>query len=336
MNRSQAGLSLIGAIAITFVAAPAQAGLIIDPIFGSTIANDPNAAAIEGTINSAISTYEATFTDPITVSITFNEMNSGLGQSSFTLYTFSYQTFYNALVADGKTADDATALAHLATDGTGVNNPVTGTNTILIKGANAHALGLNCGGCASDQGGTIGLNTSITDVSGGAYNLLPVVEHEMDEILGLGSTLGLSGLGTFSNDPSPEDFFRFTSTQARTFTINSSTQAFFSIDGTTDLDQFDNQNDGGDFGDWQSNPLPGGIQPQVQDAFATAGSNPALNVELRALDVIGYDRAVSATPEPGTLALLGSALLLAGIVRLRVRKASWNASEEPGTIRAGC
>jgi len=37
------------------------------------------------------------------------------------------------------------------------------------------------------------------------------------------------------------------------------------------------------------------VPPKVQDAFATPGANPALSVELNALDVVGYDRA-PATP----------------------------------------
>lgn len=64
--------------------------------------------------------------------------------------------------------------------------------------------------------------------------------------------------------------------------------------------QFDNQNDGGDWGDWQSKPRPPGTPPQVQDAFATPGANPTLGVELRALDVIGYNL----VPEPGSIVLL--------------------------------
>src|SRR5207237_163280 len=74
------------------------------------------------------------------------------------------------------------------------------------------------------------------------------------------------------------------------------TTVFFSIDGTTHIAQFDNQNDGGDFGDWQSNPRPSGVSPQVQDAFATPGAHPTLgNSEKTALDVQGYNR-VNQTP----------------------------------------
>ena len=40
-------------------------GLTITPSFDSTITSDPNAAAIENTINQAINTYETTFSDPI-------------------------------------------------------------------------------------------------------------------------------------------------------------------------------------------------------------------------------------------------------------------------------
>jgi hypothetical protein len=76
--------------------------------------------------------------------------------------------------------------------------------------------------------------------------------------------------------------------------------------------QFDNQNDGGDFGDWQSNPLPPGVSARVQDAFATPGSNPTLatdagQVEIINLDAIGYNlvpQATGAVPEPSTFALL--------------------------------
>src|SRR5262249_8730479 len=85
-----------------------------------------------------------------------------------------------------------------------------------------------------------------------------------------------------------------------------------SINGTTKLAQFDNQNDGGDFGDWQSNPRPSGVGPQVQDAFptplplgnATLGPN-----EIEALNVIGYT--LASVPEPSAVALLSTGMILA-------------------------
>src|SRR5262249_60696589 len=128
-----------------------------------------------------------------------------------------------------------------------------------------------------------GLNTRITDGgspgTSGASSLRATAQHEIDEVLGLGSSLA----GVPYGAPFTEDLFRYDQNGNRSFTTNTSAKAFFSINGTTQLAQFDNQGDGGDWGDWQSNPLPSGVQPKVQDAFATPGAHPTLGVQLTAL-----------------------------------------------------
>ncbi len=269
-------------------------GLTITPTFDSSITNDSNAAAIQGIINSAIAVYQSTYTDPINVTIKFQEMSSGLGSSNWWYYNISYQQFINQLTADQTTADDVTALAHLPH---GANNPVNSSTRINVKTANLRAIGITGlnSGLAGGVDGIVGLNTHITDVgspgTSGVYSLSTITKHEIDEILGLASAIN-SGL--VGNDPLPEDLYRYDALGNRSFTNNSSARAFFSIDGTTDLAEFDNQNNGGDWGDWRSNPLLSGVQPKVQDAFATPFANPALSVELRALDVIGYNL----VPEP--------------------------------------
>src|SRR5207247_4941127 len=58
-----------------------------------------------------------------------------------------------------------------------------------------------------------------------------------------------------------------TSSGNRTFTTNDD-DAYFSIDGADLLARF-NQDSGGDYGDWWT---AGVHQPQVQDAFLTAGA----------------------------------------------------------------
>jgi hypothetical protein len=300
-----AKLILAAGVVSFALGAPAWASFVIHPTYDSSIASDPNAAAIENTIQSAIDIYETDFINPITVNITFQEMTTGLGQSSFSLSSVPYSTYRAALAArTGKSSNDNTALAHLPT---GPTNPVNGSTSIEIKPANLTAVGLSAGG-GSD--GTIGLNTHLTDVgspgTSGQYSLMAVTEHEIDEILGLGSSLD------FGANPSPEDLFRYTSTPGvRSFDTSSSTVAFFSIDGTTDLAQFHQRNgDTGDFGDWQTGAGP----VRVQDWSATPSMNPPLSVELIALDVIGYDPA----PEPGTWGLLATALVvLAGLHKLR-------------------
>jgi hypothetical protein len=75
-------LLLEGALGALLGAGYRADALVITPTFDSSITSDPNAAAIEGVINTAINTYETDFTDPITVPITFQEMTTGFGQSS--------------------------------------------------------------------------------------------------------------------------------------------------------------------------------------------------------------------------------------------------------------
>ncbi len=266
----------------------ASAGLIINATFDGTITTDPNAAAIENTINTAISTIEAMFSDPITVNITFVKITTGLGQSATYFGNISYATFLAALTGDAKTAEDAIAINSLPS---ALTNPVNGNTTINVKTANLRAVGIATN---VPFDGIVGVNTTLTSPgsvgSPGTYNLLPVILHEIDEVLGLGSALPSPYAGTIF----PEDLYRYSAFNARTFTTTDSrtndTFAFFSIDGSTPLAQFDNQNDGGDFGDWQSNPRSSGVPARVQDAFETPHVNPPLGVELTALDVIGYDR----------------------------------------------
>jgi hypothetical protein len=276
---------------------PGQAaGLTINPTFDSTITSDPNAGAIVNTILAAIANVQSQFTDPITVTITFKkDLSISLGQSLTTYYNLPYATFINALRADAKTVDDLNAIALLPSASA---NPVNGSSTINVKSANLKAVGIVVNPMLD---GTVSVNTSITSPgSSGStlqYSLLNVVAHEIDEVLGLGSSLPNVPQTTIF----PQDLFRYNQLGARSFTVNNAL-AFFSINASTALAQFDNQNDGGDFGDWQSNPLPFGVSPKVQDAFATpfSGDLP-LTVELTALDVIGYDRASGSVPPAITM-----------------------------------
>ena len=282
----------------SFTTAPIPTGLTIIPTFDSTITGDPKAATIEATINAAISVYRESFSDPITVTITFTEMSDGLGLNSTYYNNYSYSAYRAALVSHATTADDTNALAHLPSS---AGNPVNGNSQMYLNLPLARALGL--GNSAPPQGendSTIYLNTAIMNLSSTAtdpdlYSLFATVSHEIDEAIGLGSALnGLTNGAPAPTGPvEPEDLFRYDQNGSRSLTTSLNATSFFSLDGTTDLAQF-NQYEGGDFGDWYSYNAV--VTPQVQDAFAPPGDNPILAVELRALDVIGYKRAVLSAP----------------------------------------
>ena len=299
-------LVIASAVAYLAVCAPARASFIITPTFDSTITGDSNSVNIINTINSVIQVYQNTLLDNITVAIEFHKAG-GLGSSSSFFGNITYAQYLTALTADKKSADDTTALAHL---GAGPNNPVNGTALINVKTANLRAVGIST---AVAFDGLIGINLDVTDIGSsgttGQYSLVAVVEHEIDEVLGLGSALPSPPAG----DPFPEDLFRYNSTGGRSFTASPAT-AYFSIDTTTLIARFHNTNDGGDYGDWETGAAP----PQVQDAFATVGAHPTLGPsEIRALDVIGFDLAV---PEPATGVLFGTALLFVVLAKRRADK----------------
>ena len=142
------------------------------------------------------------------------------------------------------------------------------------------------------------------------YDMMAVVMHEVDEVLGT-----VSGLALLSN-PTTADLYRFNAAHGRTYS-RTSDDAYFSIDGLTNLVRYNNVStcnvSGGDCGDFHS----GSGTTRVQDAFATPGAQPNLAEELRLLDVVGYT-AITSNPEPGTISLF--ILGFAGLAGFRLRR----------------
>jgi hypothetical protein len=264
--------------------------LTINAIFDSTITSDPNHAAIESTINSAIAVYEADFSDPITATIRFQESTSGLGSSSTYYVVVNYSDYINALKSHATSEDDATFLAHLPT---GSDNPVNGNSQMSLKTPLARALGFSANPPAGDPDSTISLNMSIINITSSNpnqnyYSLLAVASHEIDEGLAFGG--GLNGVTNGQAAPTdssvePQDLGRYNTSGGRSWTSDVNESAWESFDGVTLLVRF-NQHQGGDFADWYS--YYGGQTPRVQDAYGTPGSFPVLGVELRVLDAIGF------------------------------------------------
>jgi len=277
-----------------------SAGLVINATFDFSITSNPNATAIEAMINRAISIYESLFSDPITVSILFRYSTTApdgtrftadtISESDYGVYPTRWNTYINALVADASTSSDATANASLPTTPLSAN--------VGVSSANGRALALNTPPTMSANGsvanggpydGIVSLNSAAAlqfdrPTGASAHDAQTSTEHEIDEILGVGSHLGSSG-----SDLSPQDLFSWSSAGVRNRT--SSGTRYFSINGgTTDIMNF-NQDSSGDFGDWQSPPCPQ-VNPLVQNAFGCPGQSADISAsspEGISLDVIGYN-----------------------------------------------
>ncbi len=170
---------------------------------------------------------------------------------------------------------------------------------ISSSSADGRAVGLDTPPAMSDDStvadgapydGIITLNSAtpyqfVRPVSGGNYDAQRLTEHEMDEVLGLGSRLDTS-----NSNNRPQDLFSWSSPGARN--ISKTGTRYFSIDGgNTPIVNF-NQTANLDFGDWRSDPCPQ-ANPYVQNAFACPGQASDISEtspEGINLDVIGYDR----------------------------------------------
>jgi hypothetical protein len=280
--------------------------LTINATFDSSITSDPNAAAIEAMINEAVGVYESLFDDPIVVSIRFRyattyangttPLSSGLLAASETgIYVLAWNSYMAALTADATTANDDTANRTLP--GTAL------TPHLYPSSADGRAVGLGtppvmfADGSVGQGGAYDGIITinaahpfSLTrPPAAGVYDARRSVEHEIDEVLGLGSSIDKW------SDLRPQDLFSWSATGVRNLT--SSGSRYFSIDGgATDIVGF-NQDPNGDFGDWLSASCPQAT-PYAQNAFSCpdqVSDVTRTSPEGIGLDVIGYDLIIAPT-----------------------------------------
>jgi len=291
--------------AVMSITTETTAGLIINPTFDGSITGNPNAAAIEAMINRSISFHEALFSDPITIQIRFRYSTTGpdghplpagaIAQSLFVIYLVPWSIYIDALRADARTSNDSVANASLP--GTALSP------NIRPRSAGGRAVGLDTPpamladgtiGQGGPYDGIVTLNSSVPyqftrPPSAGNLDAQRSTEHEVDEVIGLGSRLGHNG-----NDLHPQDLFSWSSPGVRN--ITSSGARYFSINGgATNIVSF-NQDPDGDFGDWLSTACPQ-AHPYVQNAFGCAGQYSdiaATSPEGVNLDVVGYDLVTAA------------------------------------------
>lgn len=263
-------------------------------------------AAAKATLDQLVSDYNAKFSDTTAINISFGNMGSGLGQSNTSYFHLNYSDYLAALNSHKMSADDTAALAQIA------SKPFTTSTQVWVTTALAETLGLaTFTGTDSSISLNLGLCfTGHTTPVAGQFDLYSVAAHELDEALGtssgVDSTIGGNG------GPFAADVFRYDGAGNRSFTNDTTKHAWFSIDGTTNIVEY-NQfgRTTGDWGDWVIHN-PG----QTQDWAGTPGVviSPGAS-EFRLLDVVGYN--TKAVPEPSTFAALG----LGALAVLRRRRA---------------
>ncbi len=293
------GAMFLGLAGLGLAAAPsARAQLNIMPTYDSSITSDPNGAAIQQTIQKALDYYRNTVTNPLTINITFKaDQTISLGQSEGFPNSVDYSDYVTAL---RRVSQGQPFLAFVPD-----TNPVNSSTKIEAKEAHLRLLGLV--GPPNGPDSTVSFKTSIMNLSRtGAqdpakYDLLAVVEHEINEVLGVSS--GLNGVNQTPPSFDPQgpvygfDLFRYSAPGVRSYTTDANAVSYLSADGGKTPIVYFSQAAPGDYHDWYSsdgNPQIRG-PVRVQDANGMPGTTedngPA---ELAALQLIGYS--LAATP----------------------------------------
>ena len=268
--------------------AAASSSLVINISWDASVQSAPS--GFTAAVLAAAHTLESQFVDPVTInlSIGYGEVNGRalgsdtLGASQSYLDRFSYPTLRNALAADATSADDRAAAASLP-----AASPVAGTYWTTT--AQAKALGLAAAnGPATD--GFIGFSSSApfaydgsNGVAAGSYDFNGVALHEMTEVMGRLLLTGAT-IGGMPNSYDLLDLFHYASPGVHN--VSATSPGYFSVDGgTTSLGAF-NTVSGGDAGDWAS-----AAGNNSFDAFTRSGViNPVTGNDLRAIDVLGWNR----------------------------------------------
>jgi PEP-CTERM motif len=314
VSTSLASLLLAG-VASLVLSCPADA-LTINPTFDALVTQPARDA-----FNFAAAEFQALYTDPINVNINVNTNTTGLGGSSTPIFgVFTYTTLRTDLINDNTMHPSADGNTSVGPGGSifTTTDPST-TGRYFIPRAEEKALQIIPDDLTTDGIFTYNRNQPYTfdpnnRMVAGAFDFIGVAEHEISEIMGripgLGANIG--GSAAFL----PYDLFRYRGVDTRGIT-NTGAGNFFSVNnGTTNLHGFNDANtNGGDSQDWDaSNPS------DPYNAFTGTNQGHAItSYDITTLDVIGYDlRQAVTTPEPGTLALLGTSLL--GLAALRRRR----------------
>jgi hypothetical protein len=308
-----------------------------DAIDSAPTATAQNIAAVNG-FKSAAGLWSSYFTDDVTIQIDigFSTLGSStLAQASSYLYTYDYANIRNALNNNKTSADDNISVGSLTTSSTfnrlinytsensGNTVDVVSTtvgNNISFTSANAKALGLL----------NSGLDAEITfssdfawdfDRSDGIdltkHDFVGVAAHEIGHALGFYSDVdeldtsgGTKSKNTFTT--SILDLFRYSAASKAESAIDFTTgtgDKYFSLDGgVTNIASFstgETLGDGRQASHWKDSPFNVTSIGIMDPTFAKGEYGVITQNDLRAFDVIGWDRSATSyatsVPEPSNV-----------------------------------
>jgi hypothetical protein len=327
-------MMLVGVVSFALAPNASATGLIITPTFDASITGNPNAAQIEGAINTAINTMEGLFSNSVTIPVTFTYNPGAPGNLESTTqlyYDTNYSTYVSLLQADS-TANPANTVLATALANLSKGNDSSGSKDLAVAGSLLAMLGVS----STPANAVINIASNQPfafsgPVPSNQFDAIGGIEHELDEVLGgggAGSTLNsVAGScvstpsGFFCNKVGPTDLYRYSAANTPSFTTSGSATAYLSVDGgVTSIVQF-NQNSNGDYGDFT--PAGAGAGQLIQNAFNSTGQDEAYtsgSPEFMMLEAVGWNASPAAVPEPGTLILLGTGLTLAAYKRRKLAR----------------
>jgi hypothetical protein len=271
----------------------ASAGLVINLLWDTSVASAP--ASFKTAIQAAASMIQQYVTTPITVNIAvgWGEIGGFGGNAPYTVPGYSalgetlggvwqsYSSVKQALTNTATSADDKSVLAALPS-----SSPF-GTAMFDVAGAQAKALGL-ISATSTQVDGAVGFATNwpSTDYIAAA---LHEITHAMGRNSGWGGTNGDTSLLDLTRFSAPGVFATDGSK------VSSSALQYFSLDGgKTILANYDNTSDYGDFATTSA------TANDPNNAYLGSNSNALTQLDIRTLDVMGFNLAGSSPTPPPT------------------------------------
>jgi hypothetical protein len=274
--------------------APAARALVIVPDFSSSITSLSNAGQVEGAVNYAITQYEELYSNPITVTLTFQATTAAdyLASTYYAASTLSYTTVRSAFDANASSSGNADQLS-AAADNWPATDPYGSGGKLYVLYAEQQALGLMSAD-DKENDATIVFNVAATisysfdpyDRGPAGYlDFIGAAEHEIAHAMG--RVAGLGGTGGYY----PLDLYRFIAPETLSQTLTS--DVYYSTnDGGTNLRYFAVN---GDTSDWANNG-PDGYIPDSYDETGIPGYTIAMTpVDITEMTDLAYN------PFPTTL-----------------------------------